>query len=155
MNTLDIILIIIVVFTAIRCILKGFIAEFLSMAAILAGITGAVFLSGPVGKIIEKNFGLSMWSQIIAFLVCFVVIYIIIKILEKGIHAIFDKLNLEKLDKALGLLLGLFEGFLLIAIIVFIMTWLTWIPKVDISGLLQNSTIATFLLTYILPLAVS
>jgi membrane protein required for colicin V production len=113
------------------------------MAAIILGIAGAVFLSGPISAAIEKNFGFGMWSQIIAFLGCFVVIYIIIKILENVIQKIFDKLNLEKLDKALGFILGLLEAFLVIAVLVFLLSWFTWIP--NLKELLQESFIARFI----------
>jgi membrane protein required for colicin V production len=144
-TVLDIIFIIITAAIVIRCAMRGFIEEFLSMAAIIVGIAGAVFLSGPIGAVIEKHFGLAMWSQIIAFLGCFVVIYIIIKILENVIQNIFDKLNLEKLDKALGFILGLLEAFLVIAVLVFLLSWFTLLPFLEIDKLLQESFIARFI----------
>jgi membrane protein required for colicin V production len=98
----DIVLIIIIIILTIRCVVRGFVEEFLSMAALIFGIAGAVFLSGPIGSMIEKYFQLSMWSPVIAFLSCFLIIYLIIKILEGFLHSLFDKLNLEKLDRALG-----------------------------------------------------
>ncbi|MBN2443291.1 MAG: CvpA family protein [Spirochaetales bacterium] len=142
MSILDIIIIIITIIITVRCILKGFVDEFLSMAALIGGIAGAIFLSGPIGKLLEQNTGLGMWSQIVAFLGCFVVIYIIIKILEGVIHNIFEKFNLDKLDKALGFLLGLVEAFLVIAVFIFLLSWLTWLPFINVEQLLSDSFIA-------------
>jgi membrane protein required for colicin V production len=149
---LDIIFIIIVVIVVIRCIMRGFVEEFLSMAALIFGIAGAVFLSGPVAKLLDKYFKLSMWSHIIAFLGCFIVIYIIIKILEGIIHNIFDKLNLEKLDKVLGFVLGLFEGFLVVAVLVFLLSWFKWVPFINMEQLLKNSFIAQFIQPLLVPI---
>ena len=151
MSVLDIIFIIIAIVIVVRCIMRGFVEEFLSMAAIILGFAGAVFLSGPIGKIVETYFGLSMWSHIIAFLGCFIGIYIIIKILEGVIHRIFDKLNLERLDKALGFVLGLLEAFLVVAILIFILSWFTWLPFLDIEQLLADSFIAGFIKPLLIP----
>ncbi|MBN2534307.1 MAG: CvpA family protein [Spirochaetales bacterium] len=152
LSILDIIFIIVFIIIVVRCIMRGFVEEFLSMAALICGIAGAVFLSGPVGKLLDTYFGLSMWSHIIAFLGCFIVIYIIIKILEGIIHNIFDKLNLDKLDKVLGFLLGCLEGFLVVAVIVFLLSWFTWLPFVDIEQLLKTSFIARFILPFLAPI---
>ena len=126
--------------------------EFLSMAALIFGIAGAVFLSGPIGGLLDKHFGLAMWSHIIAFLGCFIIIYIIIKILEGIFNKIIDKLNLENLDRALGFVLGLFEGFLVVAVLVFLFSWLKWIPFIDMEQLLKDSFIARFIQPLLAPI---
>jgi membrane protein required for colicin V production len=149
---LDIIFIVVWILVTIRCIFRGFIEEILSMAGVILGITGAVFLSGPLGVLLNNTFKLGMWSQLIAFLACFVIIYIIVKVLESVILNIFEKLNLEKLDKALGFLLGLVEGLLVISVAIILLNWLTWIPVVDIEGLLKESFMAQLLMPVITPI---
>jgi membrane protein required for colicin V production len=151
-GVLDIIFIVVWILVTIRCIFRGFIEEILSMAGVILGIAGAVFLSGPLGVLLNNTFKLGMWSQLIAFLACFVIIYIIVKVLESVIRNIFEKLNLEKLDKALGFLLGLVEGFLVISVAIILLNWLTWIPFVDIEGLLKESFIAQLLMPVIAPI---
>lgn len=152
MSVLDIISIIIFIIVVVRCVMRGFVEEFLSMAAVIFGIAGAVFLAGPVGKILETYFNLTMWSQIIAFLGSFIIIYIIIKILEGIIHNIFDKLNLDRLDKALGFLLGLLEGFLIVAVLIFLLSWFAWVPLLNIEQLLADSLIARFIQPFLVPI---
>jgi membrane protein required for colicin V production len=149
---MDIIFIVVWIVVTIRCIFRGFIEEVLSMAGVILGITGAVFLSGPIGVLLNNTFKLGMWSQLIAFLACFVIIYIIVKVLESVIRNIFEKLNLEKLDKALGFLLGLVEGFLVISVAIILLNWLTWIPVVDIESLLKESFFAQLLMPIITPI---
>lgn len=119
--TIDIIFIIIIIIAALRCAFRGFITEIMSVAAIILGILGAIFLSGLVAGYIDEYFGLARWSNIVAFLVLFLVIYIVVKLLERGIDRFLEQIHLEKLDKALGLFLGLFEGIILVGLIIFIM----------------------------------
>lgn len=152
LSVLDIVFIIVFIIIVVRCVMRGFVEEFLSMAALIFGIAGAVFLSGPIGKMLDKYFGLSIWSHIIAFLGCFIIIYIIIKILEGIIHNIFDKLNLDKLDKALGFILGLLEGFLIVAVLIFLLSWFKWVPFINIEQLLKESLIAQFIQPLLVPI---
>ncbi|MEW5815723.1 MAG: CvpA family protein [Spirochaetota bacterium] len=110
----------ILVIAAIRCAVRGFVTEIMSMAAVILGIGGAVLFSGSGGRIVERYFKLSNWNQIIAFLAIFLIIYLIVKIFEKAISGFIEHLNLGSLDQALGLFLGLIEGFLVITVIILI-----------------------------------
>ncbi len=76
------------------------------------------------------------------FLVLFLLIYLLVKALERLLAAMFDKLNLERLDRAIGLFLGLAEGLLLVGVLLFLLNWL---PFVDTRGLLRGSLFARFL----------
>ncbi|MBN1697902.1 MAG: CvpA family protein [Spirochaetales bacterium] len=149
-SILDIIFIVVWIVVTIRCAFRGFIEEVLSMAGIILGILGAVFLSGPLAVLLNNTFKLGMWSQLIAFLGCFVIIYLIVKVLESVIRNIFDKLNLEKLDKALGFVLGIVEGFLLISVAIILLNLLTWLPF-DLKTLVKESFIARTLMPVIIP----
>jgi len=150
MFILDIIFIIIAIAVVVRCVLRGFIEEFLSMAALICSLAGVVFLTVPLGKVLEKQFNLSVWGYLIAALSIFLAIYLLIKILENIIQKIFDKLNLEKLDKALGFLLGLLEAFLVIAVLILILSFFSGLSF--IKQLLTDSFIVGFLKPILLPI---
>ena len=148
---IDIFFAVIILVATIRCVVRGFIAEFMSMAAVILGILAAVLFSAQAAKLLDKWFTASPWNQLIAFLVLFLVVYLIIKILQNALHNIFDKLNLERLDKALGLFLGLVEGVLAVAVLLFIAGWLESIFQIPLSSFTQKSFFAMLLNPLILP----
>lgn len=143
LGTLDIIFAVILLVAVIRCVHRGFIAELLSVAALLLGIAAAVLFARPVSRLLVRYTEIDKASIVIAFLAVFLLVYIIIKISEGLFHRLFEALHLERLDRALGLFLGLIEGFLLCGIIVFI---LSVQPFVDTGNLLKESMFADFIL---------
>ncbi len=118
---IDIVFIAVILFFTIRCIIKGFVTEFLSMAAVIAGITAGVFFSGTVSSYIDIYIGKSGWNYLIAFLILFIICYLIIKIIEKMLYRFVERVELEHLDRALGLFLGIFEGGVLVLVIIMLL----------------------------------
>lgn len=145
-NPLDIVFIVLIAAGAIRCAFKGFISEIMSFAALILGIAAAVFFSKAGATLIDKYIGVSNWNQIIAFLVIFILAYLIVKLLEGILHRVFDKIHLEKLDRVLGFFLGLAEGCLAVVLLVYLMHVQ---PIFDLQSLLENSTVARFVLDII------
>ncbi len=138
-NVLDIVAIVIIAVAAIRCTFRGFIAEAFSMAAIIVGGLAAVFFSKAGALLIESYFGYSVWNQIIAFLIIFLIVYLVIKLLQGIILRIFEKIHLERLDKALGFFLGIVEGVLVVVIIVYV---LVVQPVFEVDDILADSFVA-------------
>ena len=136
----DIVSLIILLILAIRGTFRGFIAEIMSMASLIVGIIIAVVFTHPVSILLQRYIGESFWNTIIAFLGLFLVSYLIIKIFESSLNTLVEKVQLEKLDQALGFFLGLLEGFLLIVILVFI---LRAQPLISIENLFENSFAAS------------
>ncbi|MDC7125398.1 MAG: CvpA family protein [Spirochaetales bacterium] len=110
----------IVLFMTIKAIIKGFVSEVMGIASIGAGLILGVLFSPLLGSFIETQFGITNWSQVIAFLVIFLVCYLLTKIFENGITALINKIHLNKLDRALGMFFGILEGLVIIIIIIFI-----------------------------------
>jgi membrane protein required for colicin V production len=140
---IDLVLALVVLVMMVRGVMRGFVAEVLSAAAIVLGILTAVLLVGPAGQLVERVFGPSIWSGIIAFLVIFLATYLIVKLLEGLIQRGLEALNLHGLDRALGFLLGLAEG-LLVALALLIILVLQ--PFFDPQTLVQDSLAARHLL---------
>ncbi|MBN1835665.1 MAG: CvpA family protein [Spirochaetales bacterium] len=139
---IDVVFAILILVAAVRGAFRGFVAEAGSAAALVLGISGAVGFHRPVARIIARSFGESMWNPLIAFLVLFLVIYIVVKLVERLLAAVFEKLNLDRLDSALGFFLGIAEGLLLVAVVLFL---LNWQPFFDPGPLLGDSLFARFL----------
>jgi len=140
--TIDIVFAILIVVLAVRGAIRGFVAEFGSVAALFLGLGGAIALYKSLAVLLGRWFGVSIWNPLIAFLVLFLLIYLVVKALERLLAALFDKLDLERLDRAVGLFLGLAEGLLLVGVLLFLLNWL---PFVDTRGLLRDSLFARLL----------
>ncbi len=146
LGVLDIVLGLVIIIMAIRCTMRGFVTEVLSFAAVILGILMALLFYDTGAALVGEYWKVSSWNPIISFLVIFLIVYLIIKIVEKAIDRLMEKIHLDKLDKALGLFLGLIEGILVSGIIVFL---LTVQPFFEVQDALGSSYIANTLLFFI------
>jgi membrane protein required for colicin V production len=135
-NSLDIVLGIIVLFMLLRGLIRGALAELFSVGAIVVGIAAAVIFSAQAGVALEQNIGLNGWGRIIAFLGLFLVTYVVMKLLEKVFKGVVASINLQNLDKALGLFLGIIEGIALTTLVIFV---LRLQPVFDVEDILSGS----------------
>lgn len=143
LSGLDIVFLVVLVFAALRSGIRGFVREFMSVAALVAGIGIAVVFSGLAAVYLEPWTGDGAWSQVIAFLGLFLIVYVVVKLFESALNRLVEKINLESLDRALGFFLGLIEGVLLIFFLIIIMQVQ---PVFDATPVLAESIIAQFLL---------
>ncbi len=139
---IDLVFTLLIVAASLRGAIRGFITEIGMMAALIVGLGGALVFTKSFARLLGQYFGDSLWNQIIAFLVIFLLIYILVKLLESLLRNIVDRLNLERLDRALGLFLGLGEGVLLVGILLFL---LNWQPFFEVDQLLGSSIFAQLL----------
>ncbi len=140
---IDIIFAALVLILTIRCALRGFIEEFMSVAAFVLGLLCAVVFVRPGAELVRGWLGPNSFPEVLAFVGLFLIAFILVKLLEKILGDIVDRVNLEGLDRALGVLLGLLEGCLVVAIALFV---LSVQPLFDPSSLLAHSWFAKYLL---------
>jgi len=141
--TIDIIFGSLVLILAVRCALKGFLDEFLSMAGIVLGVLAAVLLFKPGAAFVRDSLGWTVLPELIAFVALFLIVFIVVKIVEKLVGDIVEKVNLTGLDRAFGVLLGLVEGLLVVSVVLFI---LSIQPLFDPAALLERSLFAKYLM---------
>jgi membrane protein required for colicin V production len=139
---IDLVFALLIIAAALRGAIRGFVTEIGMMAALIVGLGGALLFTKSLARLLAQYFGESLWNQIIAFLVIFLLIYILVKLLESLLRGLIDRLSLERLDRALGLFLGLGEGVLLVGIILFL---LNWQPFFEVDQLLGSSVFAQLL----------
>ncbi len=152
MSTIDWIFAGIVILAGIRCFVKGFVAEVLSVAAYAAGLLAAVLFSNKVTVFLAENLKLGNLNStilyIIAFIICFILGFIIMKILEKLLREGLEAANLEIFDRIIGLALGLVEGLAFVSFILIILEMQTFFP---IDKTLATSIFAKTLLPIVGP----
>ncbi len=113
----------VLVILAARGAYIGFIGEFFSKAAVLLGVTAGILfyrrLSSPVSEIL----GSDAFSGIASFLALFLVTYVAVKLVQRLVGALVEGASLGSLDRALGLFLGVFEAFVVIALALIALRW--------------------------------
>ena len=142
---IDLIFLILIVLMLIHGYVKGFIAELFSWAAIVLSMLAAVFLY-PMGASYIRGKAMAnvrYVPEILAFIAIFLIVMIVLKMVERVLKDVIMGAHLGGADKVLGALFGLFEGFALTAIILFI---LSVQPIFDASKVIGDSIFAEILL---------
>ena len=132
----------------IRCYLKGFVSEILSMAGIVLGILASLFFYKNGADFLRSQFWpeLKVIPEILAFIGLFVIVFFIIKLLEVMLKGIINNIKLGGADRALGIIFGLAEGIAVVSLILFL---LKIQPLFDPSSIISDSIFASFLLPLI------
>lgn len=140
---IDIVFGILLVFAAMRSGIRGFVREFMSMAALILGIGIAVVFSGQVAMFVDQYLETAAWSQVVAFLGLFLAVYLGVKLFESALNRLVDRINLDNLDHALGFFLGVAEGLLLIFVL---LLGLQVQPFFDSTAVVEESVFAEALM---------
>ena len=141
-EVIDIVFALLVLIAAIRGAFRGFVTEVGSMAALILGFGAAIVFYKPVALLLDRQFGPSMWNQLIAFLILFLLGYLLVKLVQRMLQNIIERPSLDRLDSAMGFLLGLAEGLLVVAVVLFIINWQ---PFFDPKSVLGSSFFARML----------
>jgi len=133
----------------IRCYLKGFVSEILSMAAVVLGLLAAIFFHKSGAEFLRNQF----WHdtnitllKIAAFAILFIFVFIVVKIIERMLINIIDAVSLTNADSYLGIIFGLAEGLVVVSLILFL---LKIQPLFDSTAMLNDSVFARYLLPLI------
>ena len=156
MNALDWVFIAVLALLAIRCMFKGFVAEVLSVSAVLVGLLAAVFLYQTVGQLFVA-WGLksqpAFLPPILGFAAVFLAGFLVIKLVERLLEEGIQAAELGGVDRALGLILGLAEGLILVSLVLISMSLLEPALKsiAGYSKLLHNSLFEKLILPIVGP----
>ncbi|MCG6190209.1 CvpA family protein [Maribellus maritimus] len=118
MNYIDIILGLLLLFSAIGGFRKGLIAELASLAALILGIWGAIEFSDITSEFLIENFNLQTEHlNIISFVVTFVVIVVLVHIVGNVVNKLVDTVMLGFVNRLAGLVFGVLKSALILSII--------------------------------------
>ncbi len=121
MEIIDIILILFLGFGLIRGLMKGFIRELASLAALILGLYGAIYFSHFAYSFIEEQFNLSpAYCQWLAYAATFLLIAVGILLVGKLLTKFASALALGLINRILGGIFGLLKmAFILSALLYF------------------------------------
>jgi membrane protein required for colicin V production len=139
MNYLDIIIIIILIISAIKGYRKGFIHQFVFLAALILGLFIAVKFTKFISPFVQSHFIESAnTSKIASFLLLFILVIIGIHWLGKYLEKTFDEVELGHFNKIVGLLFSIAKMTFIISVIMVLLKFsiinLNWPKQKDIDN---------------------
>ena len=121
MNFIDIILGLILIFSAIGGFRKGLIVELASLAALILGIWGAIEFSYITSDFITENFNIETnYLNIISFIITFVIIVILVHIIGGAVNKLIETAMLGFINKLAGIAFGILRSALILSIILLV-----------------------------------
>jgi membrane protein required for colicin V production len=162
---IDLVFIGLTLLLVIRCTLRGFLAEFMTLASLVLGALGAVFLyrdsaaflrdqgieavTGKIPEILQKLLPglIRNIPEILSFILIFVLVFVLVKLVEYLLTDIVKRINLGGVDRFLGFLFGLAEG---IAVTSLLLLVLAMQPVFNAGPLLEGSVFAELLFPLII-----
>lgn len=136
MNLLDICVILIVLLFSILALVRGFVKELFGKVCIIGAIALSIFLSPLLTSYIIKVIKNEVISLVLAYLLIFIASFLLLRIIQYILEKVFTLEILTSLNKALGLLLGFFEGIIVALLFLLILKAQHFI---DLSALLEKS----------------
>lgn len=107
MNYIDIVIVGLVLFGAVKGFSKGFIVEAASLIALFIGLSGALLFSSSVGKLIESFIGSDQIPPSgVLFIITFIIIIIAINLLAKFLTRVLKTVALGGVNRVLGAFFG-------------------------------------------------
>jgi membrane protein required for colicin V production len=145
---IDIIFVALIVIFTLRCALKGFVSELLSMASVVLGLLAALYLYKRGGEFVRLTFmpGLNIIPEIAAFAALFLIVFITVKIVEAMLKGIIEGVRLGAADRFVGILFGFVEGLIVISLVLFLFSVQ---PLFDPAPILEHSFFAAMLMPFI------
>ncbi len=148
MNTMDWVFVGLIVILAIRCFVRGFVEEILSVASFVGGIFAALLLYRPAAALLRGKLGVTIVPEVLGFLIVFLLAFLAVKLVERLVTDGLEASHLERADRIVGLFLGMIEGLLLVSVILIVMT-IVRIPALQKT--LEGSAFAKTILPIIGP----
>ncbi len=115
MNAVDIIIIVVILFFAIKGVICGMIKELAGVVAILLGTFLSINFSTWLADFIRaKDWFSPDYLEVICFIVIFFGIILLVMIFSKLLNRFVSAINIQWLNKIAGFFFGEIKGFLII-----------------------------------------
>ena len=118
MNAIDLVLAVILAWSAYRGFSKGFILQLSTLTALILGIWGAIHFSDFTANLLTRQFNIgSQYLHIISFAVTFIVIVIAVHLLARLIEKLIQAVALGFVNRLLGVVFGIAKVAFVVSII--------------------------------------
>jgi membrane protein required for colicin V production len=142
---LDIICALLVLLFVLRCSMRGFVKELMSMAASTLGLLAGAFFYKDVAAFIRTKAmsETKLVPEILGFIVLFVIVFVVVRVVCVMLKEILEQMNMGGVDRFLGAVFGLVEGLAVVSLVLFLINIQ---PVIDREKILSGSIFAERLL---------
>ena len=136
MSTIDIVIVLLILFGADRGYKDGFLMGVVTLVALVLGIFGAFKLTGEGMEFLQEHFNADKeFLPYISFLMIFVGIVVLVTIIGKFFRASISKTFLGRIDESAGALLGAVKSLFMASVVLWIIDSLKIdLPKDWVEG---------------------
>ena len=120
MNFADLLFLLIALFFVVKGFFRGFISEFMSMAALILGLVVALAFQNQAASMLKDMIKSDTFRPIAAFFLLFIGTYILVKLVELLLHNAIEAIKMNSLDRLLGIVWGLLETAVIVLIVVYL-----------------------------------
>lgn len=121
MNSIDIVIIILLLWGAINGFIKGFVVQSLTLVALVLGVWAAASFYEPVGTYLANVISVSgKIMQVVSFTLIFIAVLIVMHYLSKLLTNLMGKSVLGKLNRIGGIIFGIAKMAFITSIFIFI-----------------------------------
>ena len=119
---IDIVFVVIIAVFTLRCAVRGFVSELMSMAALIGGLLTAIFFFRRGADIVRDRLlpGIKILPEIIAFILLFLIVFGVIKMFEIMLKEIIEGIQFGGADRFLGIIFGFGEGLVFVCLLLFV-----------------------------------
>ena len=144
---IDWVFIVLIVLMVVHGYVKGFVEEIFSWAAVVLAIWMAVLFYQAGGAFIRTKImeNVRVVPEVLAFVSIFIIVTFVLKTLERILKDVIQGAELGNVNKFLGAVFGVIEGFAITTLILFV---LRVQPLFDASNLIGESFFAEILLPF-------
>ncbi len=118
MNWIDYIILLVIAFSAVISIVRGFVREFLSLAGWIIAIWLAFVYASQVAHFFEALIETPSLRMAVAFGVIFLIVLLLVAIVNQFFAKLVKTTGLSGTDRSLGFVFGLLRGGLIVAVVV-------------------------------------
>jgi membrane protein required for colicin V production len=118
MNYIDIIILALIAYAIFRGISRGFVLQFVSLLALIAGIFGALKLSGFAARYLEKHWAFNYeYLYITSLVITFILVFILIIMLGKLLDTLIKASPLSFINRLAGAIFSICKVMLITGVL--------------------------------------
>ena len=133
---IDVVFFVIIAISALRCAVRGFVSELLSMAALISGLLLAIIFFRQGAVFVREQFmpDQKMIPEIISFVMIFLVVFAVVKMVEMVLKNIIEGIHLGGFDRLMGFVFGCAQGIVIVCLVLFVISIQPFFDPVIILG---------------------
>jgi membrane protein required for colicin V production len=126
MNFIDMFMLVLLAYAVFKGLVRGFVMQIASLAALILGIYGALKLSGFTSRYLARFFSLDFdYIYLIAVSITFIIVFILIHLIGRALESMIETAQLSLPNKIFGVIFSVFKVILIVGVL------LLFIDRVD------------------------